>query len=103
MLLRFALLLALGLALPAAAAFDQDHAAWAALLKKHVTWQAGGHESKVAYAGFKQDRAALNAYLAALSGVRDAQFRGWSKPPRCGAGPLSAVITETVVPPQAVT
>jgi len=80
MLIRFALAMALCLALPASAAFDQSHAAWDALLKKHVTWQPGGHESKAAYAGFKQDRAALNAYLAALSGVGDAEFRGWSKP-----------------------
>jgi hypothetical protein len=75
------LLLALILcgALPAGA-FDHDHRAWDALLRRHVSWQAGGHESKVAYAGLKQERSALNAYLAALSAVGDAQFKGWSKP-----------------------
>ena len=75
------LLLALLLcaALPAGA-FDHDHPAWDALLRRHVTWQAGGHESTVAYAGFKQERSALNAYLAALSAVGDAQFKGCSKP-----------------------
>jgi hypothetical protein len=66
-------------ALPAGA-FDHDHSAWSALLERHVAWQAGGHESKVAYAGFKQERSALNAYLAALSAVGEAQFKGWSKP-----------------------
>jgi hypothetical protein len=80
MLIRCAVVLALCQALPVSAAFDHDHAAWDALLRKHVTWQPGGHESKVAYAGFKQDRAALNAYLAGLSSVSDAQFRGWGKP-----------------------
>jgi hypothetical protein len=79
-LVRHALLTAaLCLALPAAAAFDPAHAAWDALLKKHVAWRPGGHESTVGYAGFKQDRPALNAYLAALSAVSDAQFRTWSK------------------------
>jgi hypothetical protein len=76
---RFLLATALCLGSPAHA-LDDSHAAWDALLKKHVAWQAGGHESTVSYAGFKQDRNALNGYLAALSGVREPQFKAWSKP-----------------------
>lgn len=72
---------ALCLALPAQA-FDHSHAGWDVLLKRHVAWQPGGHESKVAYAGFKQDRSALDAYLAALSAVDEAQFQAWSKAQR---------------------
>jgi hypothetical protein len=81
LLFRFLCAAALWLAAPAHA-FDHSHAAWDALLKKHVAWQAGGHESKVSYAGFKQDRAALNGYLAALSAASAAQFKAWSKAQR---------------------
>jgi hypothetical protein len=59
--------------------FDQQHVAWDALLHKHVTWQPGGHESKVSYAGFQQERAALQSYLGALSAITDGEFRSWSK------------------------
>jgi hypothetical protein len=76
-LLLFGLMLCM--ALPATA-FDHGHAAWDALLERHVAWQPGGHESQAAYAGFKQERSALNAYLAALSAVTEPQFKGWTKP-----------------------
>lgn len=60
--------------------FDHDHKAWAALLKKHVVLIDGGKASQVRYAGFVQDRAALKAYLGALSKVTQAELSGWTKP-----------------------
>ena len=49
---------ALVLAVPAAA-FDHTHAAWDALVKKHVKLVDGGKASQVRYADFAKDRAAL--------------------------------------------
>ena len=66
----------------AAQEFDHSHAAWTALLKKHVVLLDGGKASQVRYAGFAQDRAALNSYLQSLSGVKQAEFDGWSKAQR---------------------
>lgn len=60
--------------------FDHSHATWDALLKKHVVLVSGGNASQVRYAEFARDRAALKGYLDALSGVGEAEFRGWSKP-----------------------
>jgi hypothetical protein len=60
-------------------AFDHGHGNWDMLLKKHVAWDSGGHASKVDYAGFQQDRAALKSYLEELSGVGRQAFDGWSK------------------------
>ena len=65
---------------PAAAQFDHSHAAFTALLKKHVVLVNGGRASQVRYAGLAQDRAALKAYLDAVSRVGEAEFRGWTKP-----------------------
>ncbi len=79
------LLLAAILALlpPAALAqFDHAHAAWDALLKKHVRLIDGGKSSQLRYAELAKERAALQAYLAQVSGVTEAQFRGWSKAER---------------------
>jgi len=76
-----ALVLGLAATVPALA-IDQSHAAWDALLKKHVSWGPGGHASTVSYAGFKQDRDALKAYLDGLSAVGRQEFDGWSKPQR---------------------
>jgi hypothetical protein len=74
------LLIALSLLLAAPAlGFDHQHADWDALLKRHVSWKPGGHESWVRYTGFKQDRAALQAYLGKLSAVLPSEFREWSK------------------------
>ncbi|MCE2915378.1 MAG: DUF547 domain-containing protein [Rubrivivax sp.] len=72
------------LALPAWAqsAFDHSHAAWTALLKKHVVVLRGGQATQVRYAGFGSDRAALKAYLDALSAVTRPTFDGWSKAQR---------------------
>jgi hypothetical protein len=47
--------------------FDHNHAAWTALLRKHVRLVRGGQATQAAYAGFKADRAALKVYLASLS------------------------------------
>ena len=62
--------------------FDQSHAAWSVLLKKHVVVLEGGKSSQVRYAAFAKDRAALKAYLDTLTGVQEAEFRNWSKPQR---------------------
>ncbi|MCW5634240.1 MAG: DUF547 domain-containing protein [Rubrivivax sp.] len=62
-----------------AQAFDHSHAAWAALLRKHVVVLRGGQASQVRYAAFAGDRAALKAYLDTLSAVPAATFAGWSK------------------------
>jgi hypothetical protein len=64
------------------AQFDHAHAAWTALLKKHVVVRDDGRASQVRYAGFAQDRTALKAYLEALSRVGEAEFDGWSKAQR---------------------
>ena len=59
--------------------FDQSHAAWDALLRKHVVLIEGGKASRLRYADMAKDRPALKAYLDALSKVGEAQFGGWSK------------------------
>jgi hypothetical protein len=62
--------------------FDHNHAAWTALLRKHVRLVRGGQATQVAYAGLKADRAALKVYLASLSAVTPATFGGWAKAER---------------------
>jgi len=61
---------------PAAhAALDRTHAAWSALLTKHVKLiDARGQASRVDYAGFARDRTALGAYLAQLARVTPPEF-----------------------------
>jgi hypothetical protein len=61
------------------AQFDPTHAAWTALLGKHVVVLDGGAMSRVRYAGFAQDRAQLKRYLESLSRVSQAEFGGWSR------------------------
>lgn len=80
-LAAFACLLALALlaSVASAQAVDQDYAAWDALLKKHVRWLPDGKQSRVDYAGFKNDRPALKKVLDGFSAVSRAQFDGWSK------------------------
>jgi Protein of unknown function, DUF547 len=63
-----------------AAAFDHSHAAWDALVRKHVVLLDGGKASKVNYLAFGKDRGALKTYLDSLSAVSAAEFKGWSKP-----------------------
>lgn len=60
--------------------FDHAHRAWDALLKKHVVLLPGKSASQVRYAEFAKDRPALKAYLAGLSAVTEAEFRGWTRP-----------------------
>jgi len=76
LLLLFLVLLAAG---PARAAFDHAHQAWTDLLKKNVVRIDGGKASRVRYAAFARDRAALEAYLGSLSTVSAAEYGGWSK------------------------
>jgi hypothetical protein len=68
------------LAQTAAAAFDHSHAAWTALLKKHVRVIDGGRASQLRYAGMATDKAALKDYLSSLTAVSPASFDAFSKP-----------------------
>jgi len=61
-------------------AFDHSHAAWGALLKKHVRWLPDGKQSQANYKGVAADRSALKAVLDGMSAVPQAMFDGWSKP-----------------------
>ena len=63
----------------AQAEFDHEHAAWDRLLSKHVQWLPDNKQSRVDYAGFQRDRAALKAVLDALSAVPKAEFNAWSR------------------------
>jgi hypothetical protein len=74
LVLAFMLVLA-----PLAHAFDHQHAAWNALLNRHVAWVDGGHASQTSYAGFARERAALDRCLAQLSAVSEAEFKAWIK------------------------
>jgi hypothetical protein len=60
--------------------FDHAHAAWDALLRKHVVLLDGGKASQVNYQGIAKERAALTGYLHALSRVGEREFEGWSRP-----------------------
>ena len=59
---------------------DHTHKAWDDLLKKHVKYVQNGNASRVDYAGFMKDRAALKAVLDAYSKVPKAEFDKWPKP-----------------------
>ena len=65
-----------------AQSFDHSHAAFSALLKKHVVLVAGGKTSKVNYVEFGKDQTALKSYLDSLSKVSEAEFNGWTKSQR---------------------
>lgn len=62
------------------AQFDASYAAWDGLLKKHVRWLPDNKQSRVDYAGFQADRAALKQVLDGMSAVSRSEFDGWSKP-----------------------
>ena len=62
----------------AAQAFDPAHAAWTALLRRHVVVLRDGEASQVRYAGFAAERATLRAYLAELSAVTPSAFAGFT-------------------------
>lgn len=72
--------LVLACALPAQAAFDHRHADWDLQLKQQVVVAASGASSSVRYAGFKAQRASLQAYLATLSAVTPAEYALWTQP-----------------------
>lgn len=61
--------------------FDDNYAAWDALLKKHVKWLPGNRASRVDYKGFAADRVALRRVLAEWSAVTTSAF---SAMPRAG-------------------
>ena len=79
---RWLLVVAAAVAAPGlrAQVFDQRHAAWNALLRRHVVPLRGGQASQVRYAGFQADRAALLAYRDSLSSVSEAAFKAFDKP-----------------------
>jgi hypothetical protein len=73
-------LLALVASGSAFAQFDHGHAAWDALVRKHVRWLPDNKQSRVDYAAFKADRAALAQVLDRYSTVPAAEFDGWTAP-----------------------
>jgi hypothetical protein len=60
-------------------AFDHSHAAWDALLRKHVVLLDGGKASQLDYAGMARDRVSLKAYLDSLSRVSHNEFETWPR------------------------
>jgi hypothetical protein len=56
-----------------------EHAAWDALLKKHVNVLDGGKVSQVRYDAMAKDRAALRGYLASLSKTGEKEFESWGR------------------------
>jgi hypothetical protein len=67
---------------PLVQAFDQTHAAWDGLLKRHVVIAPGGNASRVDYSGFLADRNILQAYLNAVSAVSETEYREWTREQR---------------------
>jgi hypothetical protein len=76
------LALLLAFATATAFAFDHSHAAWDALLRKHVVVVNGGNASQVRYVGLQSDRNLLRAYLASLSAVSEVEYQSWTKAQR---------------------
>jgi Protein of unknown function, DUF547 len=72
-------LAALLLSASPAMAFDHAHAAWGALLERHVVVLDGGKASRIRYAGMAADRAQLKRYLETLSATPRGEFDGWSR------------------------
>jgi hypothetical protein len=62
------------------AQFDHTHAAWDALLRKHVRWLPDNKQSRVDYDGLRADRAALKPVLESYSAVSAAEFEAWTQP-----------------------
>ena len=61
-------------------ALDHAHKAWDDLLKRHVTYVESGNASRVSYAGFAKDRAALKQVLDGYQAVTRAEFDEWTRP-----------------------
>jgi Protein of unknown function, DUF547 len=79
-LLRLVLGAALGaVGLPAAAQLDHNHAAFDAMLKKHVSWNAAGVASSVSYKGFSAERGELKKVLDQYSSVSQAQYDAFKR------------------------
>ena len=76
------LLLIVSATLAQAQGFDHTHAAWNALLAKHVKTFANGNASAVDYTAIKAEHATLKTYLGTLSGVSEADYGKWSKAQR---------------------
>ena len=76
---RLTVLLAAFFCASAACAFDHSHAAWDALLRKHVVVLEGGKASQLDYAATMRDRAQLHRYLGSLSSVAADEFKSWSR------------------------
>ena len=62
-----------------AQAFDHSHAAWTALLRRHVLLLRDGQASQARYAGFAAERPALQAYLSTLSALPGTAFEAFGK------------------------
>lgn len=60
--------------------FDHRHAAWTALLERHVVAGATPGTANVRYAALAAEREALRAYLDTLAAVPAADYARWSKP-----------------------
>jgi hypothetical protein len=60
--------------------FDHSHAAWNALLAKHVKPFNNGNASAVDYTALKAEQAALKPYLGMLTAVTEAEYGKWTKP-----------------------
>jgi len=59
--------------------FDHNHAAWSRLVKSLVVVQRGGRASQVRYAGFLEQRGALQDYLRQLSSVPRTVFEAFTR------------------------
>lgn len=57
-----------------------DHSAWDGLLKKNVTVLRNGQASEVNYAGMAAERKTLDAYLARVAALPQAEFEHWTRP-----------------------
>lgn len=78
MKINIILILAVFLLLPFnASAFDHQHTDFNTLLEKHVKKINKGLESRVDYAAFKKDHAALTKYLSSLSEITEDGFYAW--------------------------
>lgn len=58
--------------------FDHTHAAWTALLERHVAWNDDATATAVDYGGFANDGGALDEYLTTLGDVPRGQYDGWT-------------------------
>ena len=69
-----------GASLARAQAFDHGHAAWNAMLAKHVKTFSSGNASAVDYTAIKAEHATLKTYLGTLTAVSEAEYGKWAKP-----------------------